>query len=337
MTKFLLVGNPTAQSGKNAERIEKARELFGENNLEHDFLATAPAGGTVEVVRRALAGGAYHTAVYMGGDGTFAEVAKGILAAKAGETVRLGMLPTGTANDQGKSFGLSSEEEELPRNVSVLAAGHETRLDAGRLTALDDDGNQLRQDWFFDSAGWGISPRVLKVRNDDRKAVEKIPFLRDLWRDQLVYAGALFRTFLASYVDDDKFDATVECDGATRLYAGLTDLVVKGTRIYGGAWVFVPEAQHDDGKFEVVPFTGKRDWISKAIVHLDDSGSTAEALETLGVSHSEGMAGARIDIEMRPHSGGLPLCAQIDGEELECTRHVRIEVVPRVLRVIIPA
>ena len=294
--KLLLVGNPTAQSGKNAERIERARNLLSEAGLDHDFVATEPHGGTVEVVRRLLATGAYHTAVYMGGDGTFAEVAKGILAANAGETVRLGMLPTGTANDQGKSFGLSSEDGELVRNVGVLHAGHETRLDAGKLTALDDDGKIVRQDLFFDSAGWGISPRVLKVRNEDRKAVEKIPLLRDLWRDQLVYAGALFRTFLASYVDDDKFDATVECDGETRLYAGLTDLVVKGTRIYGGAWVFAPEAQHDDGKFEVVPFAGKRDWISKALVHLDETGSTAEALETLGVSHSEGMAGARIDI-----------------------------------------
>ena len=49
----------------------------------------------------------------------------------AKERVALGMLPTGTANDQGKSFGLEALPEALERNVEVIANGHETRLDVG--------------------------------------------------------------------------------------------------------------------------------------------------------------------------------------------------------------
>jgi len=333
---FLLVGNPTAQSGKNAERIAQARKLLDAEKLAHDFVSTAPAGGTVDVVAKALQSG-YHTAVYMGGDGTFAEVAKGILAAGAGETVRLGMLPTGTANDQGKSFGLSADEDDLERNVRVIADGKEARLDAGRLRALDSDGKVIKEDLFFDSAGWGISPRVLQIRNEDRKTLEGIPVLRDIWRDQLVYAGALFRTFLASYVDDDKFDAVVDVDGKTHLLAGVTDLIVKGTRIYGGAWVFDAASQPDDGLFEIVPFEGKRDWISKAIVHLDESGGLSDTLAMLGVRHSETLRGQRLHIELRPHSNSLPLCAQIDGEEFPASHSVEIEVQKQALRLIVPA
>src|SRR3954467_9010485 len=107
----LLVGNPTAQSGKNAERIERARSLLDKAGVTHDFLATAPHGQTVGLVAQALAGGKYGAAIYMGGDGTFAEVAKGILDSGRAEEVALAMLPTGTANDQGKSFGLQAEEE----------------------------------------------------------------------------------------------------------------------------------------------------------------------------------------------------------------------------------
>ena len=336
MPKLLLVGNPTAQSGKNAERIAHARQLLDAEKLTHDFVSTAPEGGTVEVVRRALDGGGYHTAIYMGGDGTFAEVAKGILAAGAGHTVYLGMLPTGTANDQGKSFGLSADEDELERNVRVIADGHHCRLDAGLLRALGPDGNVVKQDLFFDSAGWGISPRVLQIRNDDRKTLEGIPVLRDLWRDQLVYAGALFRTFLASYVDDDKFDAVVEVDGKTHLMAGVTDLIVKGTRIYGGAWVFDAAAEPDDGLFEVVPFEGKRDWISKAIVALDETGGLSSTLAKLGVRHSETLRGSHIHIELRPHANSLPLCAQIDGEEFPSSARVEIEVQKQALGLIVP-
>ena len=53
----------------------------------------------------------------MGGDGTFREVATGLLDSGRAEDVALAMLPTGTANDQGKSFGLDAGEAALERNV----------------------------------------------------------------------------------------------------------------------------------------------------------------------------------------------------------------------------
>ena len=334
--RHLLVGNPTAQSGKNAARIAEAERLLDAAGVAHRFLATAPAGGTVQLVADALAADPLlDTAIYMGGDGTFAEVAKGILASGRAAEVRLAMLPTGTANDQGKSFGLSAGDVELERNVRVVAAGREARLDAGHIVARDHDGTIVRDDWFFDSAGWGISPRVLSLRNEDRKLIGAIPVVRDVWRDQLVYAGALLRTFLASYVDDGKFDVRVTADGTTHEWKGLTDLVVKGTRIYGGLWVFDPEARPDDGRFEVVPFMGKRDWVSKALVHLDSSGTAAEALSAVGVRHSEGLSASTIELDFEEQPG-QPLSAQVDGEEFVATPLVRVEVVARALRIVVP-
>jgi diacylglycerol kinase family enzyme len=336
LKRHLLIGNPTAQSGKNAARIAQARTLLDAAGVPHDFAATAPAGGTVEIVRRALDEGAFQVAIYMGGDGTFAEVAKGILASARAAEVRLAMLPTGTANDQGKSFGLASDEESLPRNVEVIARGREAELDVGRLRAVDAGGALVRQDLFFDSAGWGISPRVLALRNEDRRAIADVPILRDLYRDQLVYAGALLRTFLASYIDDDKFDARVSADGRVVEWSGLSDLIVKGTPVYGGAWVFDAAARPDDGCFEVVPFRGKRDWVSKAIVHLDQTGDVAASLAKVGVRQSENLSARRIEIDLIAHEGGLPLMAQIDGEEFPATPRIEIEVLERALRIIVP-
>jgi diacylglycerol kinase family enzyme len=164
-----------------------------------------------------------------------------------------------------------------------------------------------------------------------------VPILRDIWRDQLVYAGALLRTFLASYIDNDKFDVEVQADGRSLRWSGLTDLVVKGTRVYGGAWVFDRDSKHDDGLFEVVPFAGKRDWLSKAIVHLDANPVTAEELALLGVSHSEGFRAKQIALTFAPRSSDVPLAAQIDGEEFVATPRVVIEVQARRLRLIVPA
>ncbi len=337
MNRTLLVANPTARSGKNAARIDEARALLDQHGVTHEFLATAPAGATVSLVRKALDDGAFHTAIYMGGDGTFAEVAKGIITSCRSNEVRLAMLPTGTANDQGKSFDLSADEDALAHNVAIIAAGGQARLDVGRLRAMDEHGATVKEDLFFDSAGWGISPRVLQLRNEDRQTIAGIPVVREVYRDQLVYAGALLRTFLESYLEDDKFDVRGEADGQPFEWKNLSDLIVKGTRIYGGMWIFDRASRPDDGLFEVLPFAGKRDWISKALLHLKGNPLTEEGLSQIGVSHSKGTRAGHISLELHPHSDGLPLVGQIDGEEFVATPRVDIEVLPRALRIIVPA
>jgi diacylglycerol kinase family enzyme len=335
--RVLLVANPTAQSGRNAERIAHARALLDGAGLVHALLPTLPAGGTITAVRDALLAAPRSLVIAMGGDGTFSEVARGLYASGLAEEVALGMLPTGTANDQGKSFGLSSEPDALARNVAVLAAGHETRLDAGRLTALDAQGAVVTEALFFDSAGWGLSPRVLALRNEDRRVIEQMPVVRDIFRDHLVYAGAMLRTFVESYVEDDRFTALVKTEAGTLRWDELSDLVVKGTRVYGGMWVFDPTSRHDDGLFEVIPFAGKRDWVSKGMVHLETTGALSEALAEVGVTHSEGVRARSIELRFTSREGALPLAAQIDGEEFPATPRVRIEVLPRAIRLVVPA
>jgi diacylglycerol kinase family enzyme len=328
----LLVGNPTAQSGKNQARIDRARAFFRNAGVACDFLATEPDGKTPFSVTRAIEDGDHRCVITMGGDGTFREVASGILDSTKKDAVALGMLPTGTANDQGRSFGLFAGD--LERNLEVILAAKETRLDAGKIEIPAE--NSVQSAWFFDSAGWGISARVLRERNTEREVISRIPVLRDLYRDQLVYAGVLLRVFLDSYAVNDKFDAEVTADGKTFELTGLTDLIVKGTRVYGGAWVFDKSAAHDDGKFEIVPFQGKRDWTSKAIVDLDGNPLGEEVLNAIGVEHSKPVSASRIAFEFRRWEGTAPFAAQIDGEELPATERAAIEIVPRALRLIIP-
>ena len=326
---YLLVANPTAQSGKNAARIERVRALLSRGGA-CELLPTEPAGRTTAAVARALDAGDFSHVVAMGGDGTFREVAAGLLESARKESVALGMIPTGTANDQGRSFGLEAGDHALERNVLVLLYGRETRLDAGK---LDTEG---ASQWFFDSAGWGISARVLAERNAEREVVARIPVLRDVYRDHLVYASSLLRVFLDSYAVSDKFDAHVVADGRAFELEGLTDLVVKNTRVYGGAWVFDRASAHDDGKFEIVPFRGKRDWTSKAIVDLDGNPITEDMLNAIGVEHSKPIPASRIEFRFRLPEGGAPFAAQLDGEEAKATASARIEVVPRALRLVIP-
>jgi diacylglycerol kinase family enzyme len=330
MAAYLLVGNPTAQSGKNAERIDRALALLRDAGAPADLLATLPGGKTIAAVRDALDRGGVRVVIAMGGDGTFREVAAGLLTSSKRADVALGMIPTGTANDQGKSFGLEASPEALPANVQVIARGKETLLDAGEIRAGD------RVEYFFDSAGWGLSARVLAQRNKDRQFVAGLGPLQEVYRDQAVYAGAFLRTFLESYVVDDKIRATAVLDGRTVELEGLTDLIVKNTRIYAGAWVFDKTSRHDDGAFEVVPFHGKNEWMSKAIVDIEGNPVTEEILNEIGVSHSRPIRASLIELSLHAPKGGALLAAQLDGEEWEPHEKVRIEVIPRALRLIVP-
>jgi len=335
--RALLVANPAAQSGRNEERIAEARSLLDAAAIDHDFLATlAEPGKTAAAVRKALRAKPCRMVIAMGGDGTIADVARGLVTARMGRKVPLGLLPTGTANDIGKSFGLSSHESQLSRNVDVLAVGNETDFDAGLLCALDAQGREIAQELFFDSAGWGFAPRALRMRNEERRMVAGIPIVREFYRDHLLYAATALKTFGESYLEDTKFDVEVVADGVRKRWEGLNDLVVKGPRIYAGMWVLDPEARHDDGLFEVIPFAGRRDWLSKALMCLDHTGSLADDLQEFGLEHAQGLKGARIELTFHMRDAGKPLPAQVDGEEFVASRAVRIDVLHKAIRLVIP-
>ncbi len=105
----VLVANPTARSGAAKKFIDNAMTALAEAGLAPEFFATLPDGETVPALAERLEREGAARVVYMGGDGTFAEAAKAIILSRerSGLDVPLGMLPMGTANDQGRSFGIS--------------------------------------------------------------------------------------------------------------------------------------------------------------------------------------------------------------------------------------
>lgn len=330
MGRTLLVGNPTAQSGKNQERIQTALDGLRARGVAASLLPTKPRGGTIADVRHAIDAGGVDVVIAMGGDGTFREVAAGIVGSARRDDVAMGMLPTGTANDQGKSFGLGASPDDIPTNLDVIVRARETRLDAGVITTGGE------RHLFFDSAGWGLMARTLAQRNKDRRVVEGLGPLKMLYRDHAVYVGAFVKTFLESYVVDDHFELVAILDGARHELDHVTDVVLKNTRVYAGAWVLDPTAKHDDGALELVPFRGKRDWASKTIVDLDGTGQTEARLNEIGVEHSKPLRFRHAELQIRMPAGGAENAFQLDGEEMPAFDHATVDVLPRVVRLIVP-
>jgi len=330
--RILLVGNPTAQTGRNAQRIDAAVDAMVERGHRVALLETEPEGRTVTAVAEAIDGGDAEVVVYMGGDGTFADVAKGVLDAV--RRLPMGMLPSGTANNQGKSFGISSSPADLQKNLDILEAGALCHLDVGHIRRLGDKGQVTHRDRFFDSAGFGMQPAILVGRNLDREVISSIPLLREVYRDQAVYVGAAVRETLRSYVEPTKFEARVRCDGGeARVWTGLTDLIVNATPVYAGLWVPAREGRPDDGRFDVVPMQGRRDMLSKLFRDLKDVRmGPPEPVPSGGV---EGVQARHLDILLLRPAGG-PVLTQVDGEEWHKGEHFEIEVEAGALPIIVP-
>lgn len=327
----LLVGNPTAQSGRARALIERASHRLMARGLSPRFLPTSPGGRTTQAVCDVLDAADIARVVALGGDGTFADVARGILRAK--ERRPLGLIPAGTANDQARSFGLRSGEGALEENLDVIEAGHVQVIDAGRVTRVAGEGDEELEALFFDSIGWGMHSDVLAQRNRDRELVGQIPLVRDLYRDQAVYAGAVLGQYLASWIEPTKFEAEVVVDGARLQLAGLTDLIVNATPVYAGSWVLDRRCCVDDGEFELVPIHGRRDWFLKAVHDLAAVPVLGEQLDALGITTSGTLSGSRFDLRLsRPSRPRI--ASQLDGEEWVHGDHFRVEVLPRILPVI---
>lgn len=330
--RVLLVGNPTARSGRNRERIESALDEFLARGVDVELLPTEPFGHTIPLVRAAIEEGRGDLVVSMGGDGTFREVAVAVVTAS--REIPMGMLPSGTANDQGKSFGIGSSGALLEENIDVVLQGHVRRIDGARIRMLDDAKEVRHEELFFDSAGFGMHPAILVGRNRDREWVAQVPLLGSVYRDQAVYVGATLREALRSYTEPSKFAAWVRADGVEHRLDKLTDLIVKGTPVYGGMWVPARHGEPDDGKFDVIPLRGRTDMIAKLVRDWKDLPTGPEPIDWLGLTYEGGFSASELDIELF-HPAGGPIPSQIDGEEWVPGGHFRISVLPKALPLIV--
>lgn len=330
----MLVANPTAQSGKAADWIRHARARLDEAQITHRFVATEPEGATIDRVTEAIDQGGARVIIYMGGDGTFAEVAKGILASQHAKDIAMGMLPTGTANDQGKSFGLDAGPGALDRNVSVIADGYTVGCDVAHLT-VERGLKEIHKDLFFDSFSIGLGAAALATRNRDRERVGRIPGLGMIYRNQLVYIGAVAQRFFESYVVDSKFDLDAVIDGKVYNFPSLLDLIVKNTKIFGGEWIFDPQSESDDGRVELVPVTGRRDFMTKLAGTMRNVPLGLDDLKKIGIEHEPAVPGTDLELTVRTESGVIP-AVQVDGEEIPAGDRYVIHVDARALRLVVP-
>jgi YegS/Rv2252/BmrU family lipid kinase len=169
--------------------------------------------------------------VVLSGDGLIGAVG----GALAGSKTPMGVIPGGRGNDFARMLGIPSD---APAAVEVLAAGREREVDVG-------EANGQR---FLCIASTGFDSDCNRLANQTR-----------VIRGGLVYAYSAFRT-LATW---RPATFTVTVDGQEHRHTGYS-VAVANTRFFGGGMMVAPDAEPDDGQFDVVVINeiGKWKYIS---------------------------------------------------------------------------
>jgi YegS/Rv2252/BmrU family lipid kinase len=230
----LVIVNPASAGGRTGRSWPEVAARLREAGLDFDVAMTASRGEAVELARQGAREGC-SLVVAAGGDGTINEVAHGLLVGgeDAAGRARLGVLPTGTGGDFGRTMGFPLD---VARAAAVLAAGRGRRIDAGRVTCgLPDGGTAVRH--FVNIASAGIGGDVVDRVNRGRVVVNgEVTFMLASVLTLLRWRNKPMRIVI---------------DGRGRELVAQQVVVANG-RYFGGGMHVAPRALPDDGQLDVV-------------------------------------------------------------------------------------
>jgi YegS/Rv2252/BmrU family lipid kinase len=284
--------NPASGNGATGKKWPALRRRAAELGLRGEEVLSEFPGHLADVAR---ADGTLW--VIVGGDGTVNEVVNGL--AGGGE---IATLPAGTGQDFARTHGIPSDFDEA---VRVVLDGDFRTIDLGWVECA---GGGSR---FFANVGsGGMSGSVARRANSMTKR----------FGGRATFFYALTREFLAW----QNTRVTVALDDDTQREGPMHDVIVANGNWHGGGMKLAPEAEQDDGLFDVV-FIGD--------VNKLDFLTTAPRLYTgkyLSHQKVDHVRSATVEID-----AAEPLPVEVDGEPIGTTP-ARFEVVPAALRVRVP-
>ena len=216
-TPLTLLVNPSSAGGKTLKLLPRVEAALDARRAEFRVEKTRSLEHGVELALRAIELG--EVPVVVSGDGLLGAVG----GAMAGSDTPLGLVPGGRGNDLARALGIPSDPEAA---VDVILAGHTRTIDVG-------EANGKR---FLGIVSVGFDSECNRLANET-----------NFIRGNLVYAYSMVRTLIGW--KPARFTITVG-DESKRLTGYFVD--VANNSVYGGGMYIAPEAELDDGEFDVI-------------------------------------------------------------------------------------
>ncbi len=221
-------------AGQQAGAVEAALRNRGDHavgsgtdsaqRFEFDLVQTGGPGEAIRLAQEAVAAG-FDPVVAAGGDGTISEVVNGLLSAGDRASVRLGVIPLGSANDYAVQLGIPIDVTEACR--TLVEAKQVRLLDAGR----------INERAFMNDVTLAFGARV----NIEAATIHRL-------RGSMIYLGGVFKA-LAHYRLPK---VTFEWDGGRLENTPIVLAYVGNGWRTGGVFYLTPEAVQDDGLLDFI-------------------------------------------------------------------------------------
>jgi YegS/Rv2252/BmrU family lipid kinase len=221
-------------------------------------------------------------------------------------TVELAVIPRGTGWDFVRTLGIP---RDLDGAIEIALTGALREVDAGAVTYRTWAGEEARA-YFANVASAGISGTIARRANESSKALG----------GKISYYWATLSVFLGWQVGE----LTVTVDEESRT-GRMIDAMVCNGRYLGGGMMMCPDAEPDDGLFDVM--------LIGDVTKRDLAFVLPKTYKGKHLPHPrlELLRGRVVTVDAPE-----PLPIELDGEQ-PGTTPARFEIVPRALRVRTPA
>lgn len=312
---YAFIVNPSKPQA--AERKRHIKRFCAAKGLtEVEFIETRLDKDGRACALEALRNGA-DVIVAVGGDGTVRTVASAV----SGTGHALGIIPIGTGNLFARNMGIPVDDIDAALTV---ATSHGSRhVDVGRLTLLDDK-KADHGHAFLIIAGIGFD--AVMIGDTDPELKKNISWLA-------YFVSGVKNLFAPKY----RGNVTItSADGSTHTISGLAfRTFMAGNCGQIPVFSLMPDASYDDGilDFEVIDTSGGLlGWANLFgdVVHQTITGKAGSSpLSTNSTIDQIQGVSAEIMLEK-------PVLAQVDGDMLPATKHLRFDVERKSLCVRVP-
>lgn len=290
-----IIANPNAGGHQHTEALLQPAIAYLRRSVSQVELCFTEHSGHAGELAAAAAKRGVTTVIAAGGDGTLNEIAQALVDTE----VAVGVLPLGTVNVWAREMGIPLGPL---RAAQTLVHGERRHVDVGRVNGRA----------FLLMVGIGIDGEVAHIVEQGkhgglRKLAHYIPMVIKL---VLRYRGTRVK---------------MQVDGRKFLINHALMIVIGNIRLYGGAFVFTPDAQSNDGQLDVCVIQDQPLW-QRGLVFL-----RALLRHPTPTPHVRFMRCQHVEI----HSSSR-LFVQVDGETFG-RLPIKVDVVPRGLQVLVPA
>lgn len=237
MNKVHVIVNPLSARGKTGVRWEALKEIFNHYFEEFKYIFTEKPRQATEMVREFLKEG-FDLIIGVGGDGTLNEITNGYFGKDSNRAINadasLGIVPSGTGSDFIRFLKIP---RDFKKSVELIKNSQTRKIDVGKIAFKNSTGESSGR-YFINIADFGLGAEVIK----------KVSAMPPLKRTALLYYKGLLST-IKSYKSSK---VRVIIDDSEEIEGNFMAGAIANGRMFGGGMLIAPEAEPDDGCFDVV-------------------------------------------------------------------------------------